>query len=283
MSVRPRRLPTGWYPGGRNETIREIESFIRQVRRTDAEQEGTPAAAGIAPHAGWAFSGAIACRVVRYLSPEADTVVVVGGHLGPGDGIVAAFEERFQTPLGEVEADLELLNLLRSELPIREDVAFDNTVEVQLPLVRYFFPSARVLALRVAPTPEALQLGEALAAAGARLPRRLRVLGSTDLTHYGSNYGFSPRGGGPEAVRWVKEVNDRRLIDSLLSLHLEEALERGRREHSACSVGAAACAGAFAARRGSTGGRLLEYRTSYDVSPGESFVGYAGIIYPGSA
>jgi AmmeMemoRadiSam system protein B len=272
MRIRPRRLPAGWYPTGKSQTIREIEGYVHGAGPASGGA-ADQATAGIAPHAGWSFSGAVACQVIRRLPRDAETVVVVGGHLGPGDAVLAALEEGYQTPLGDVPADLELLG----------DLQFDNTVEIQLPLVRYFFPEAQTLALRAPPAQSALRLGEALAGAAARLSRRVTVLGSTDLTHYGSNYGFTPRGAGAEAVRWVKEVNDRRLIDSLLSLRLEEALTRGLREHSACSVGAAACAARFASRQGSVGGRLLEYRTSYDVHPAESFVGYAGIIYPSSA
>ena len=44
------------------------------------------------------------------------------------------------------------------------------------------------------------------------------VFGSTDLTHYGPNYGWSPKGYGPEAVKWVKEVNDKKFIDQALKL-----------------------------------------------------------------
>jgi len=36
----------------------------------------------------------------------------------------------------------------------------------------------------------------------------------------------------------------------------------------------------FAVALGATEGRLLRYTTSYDVHPGDSIVGYAGIVYP---
>ncbi|MCK5008480.1 MAG: AmmeMemoRadiSam system protein B, partial [Spirochaetales bacterium] len=42
-----------------------------------------PAVAGIAPHAGWSFSGSIACHVFQSIPRDTDTVVVVGGHLSP--------------------------------------------------------------------------------------------------------------------------------------------------------------------------------------------------------
>jgi AmmeMemoRadiSam system protein B len=237
----------------------------------------------VAPHAGWEFSGRLACRLLSCLEPETQTVIVVGGHMHPGDGTLAAFEEGYETPLGTVPADLQLLSCLRERLPIEEDRWQDNTVEVQLPLVRHFAPQARALGLRVAPSAEALALGEALDACAAKLGRKLAVIGSTDLTHYGPNYGFTPHGTGPEALAWVREQNDRRLLDSLLALQHEQALELARREHSACSAGAAVAAARFAELRGCRGGRLLEYATSHDRYPGSSFVGYAAVSFPAGA
>ena len=264
MNVRPRTLPPGWYPGGREQTIREIEEF----RRRSTQPEGT-ARAGIAPHAGWSFSGSIACHVFQSLRRDVQTIVVVGGHLAPHSGLLAA--------------DLELLEELRDSLNFKEDRYADNTVEVHLPLLKYLHPEARALHLRAAPSAEALQLGEQLAATAERLNRKIAVVGSTDLTHYGDNYGFTPKGTGAVAVKWVKEVNDRRLIEALVALDLERALELAGSEHSACSVGGAVAAARFAERSGAEGGELLEYRTSYDLSPSPFFVGYAGIIYPRSA
>lgn len=51
--------------------------------------------------------------------------------------------------------------------------------------------------------------------------------------------------------------------------------------HSACSSGAAAAAMRFAQLSGVSSGELIEYLSSYDVSPSESFVGYAGISFKG--
>jgi AmmeMemoRadiSam system protein B len=233
----------------------------------------------VAPHAGWAFSGQIALQVVRCFPPNVQSVVVVGGHMHPHGGVVAAFEEGYETPLGIIEADLELLELLKGAIEIEEDRHADNTVEIQLPLIRYLFPQARCLALRAAPSAEALALGEALSRARCKAGTAIAVLGSTDLTHYGRNYGFSPRGSGPEALAWVREVNDRRFIEAMVAMELDKALAAAARDHSACSAGGAVAAARFAAEEGCLRGRLLDYRTSHDVYPGDSFVGYAGIIY----
>jgi AmmeMemoRadiSam system protein B len=145
--------------------------------------------------------------------------------------------------------------------------------------VRYLFPRAKVLGMRAAPSRDADRLGRALAESARGLGRKVGVAGSTDLTHYGSSYGFSPAGSGNKALRWVREVNDHRFIESLLAMEFDSALERALRERSACSAGGALAALSFARENGVREGKLLRYSTSFDVHPAESFVGYAGILY----
>jgi hypothetical protein len=237
--------------------------------------------AGIVPHAGWEYSGALALEVLSRISPDIDTIVIIGGHLGPADGILCAFEEAYETPLGRVDADGELLAELRGIISVREDRYADNTVEVQLPLVRHVAPGARLLGMRAPPSADADALGKAIAKAGRRLARRVAVVGSTDLTHYGSSYGFAPAGSGDKALRWVREVNDKRFVDSLLAMDFAVALERALRERSACSAGGALAAMSFAAESGVQKGTLVRYMTSAEVRAADSFVGYAGIVYSG--
>ncbi len=283
MKIRHRSLPAGWYPATESQTSAQIEELIKSLSKYSGESEAQAvpeSSAGIVPHAGWSFSGKIALQVIRRIPPDTKTIVVTGGHLAPRDKILAAFEEGYETPLGVLKADLDLLEYLKTKVSLLEDRFEDNTVEVQLPLIKYFFPETRVLGLRVSPTEESIHLGQILAEAQKSLGRSIAVVGSTDLTHYGLNYGFSPKGSGKGAVKWVKEINDKRIIESLINMNLHQALERGVKEKSACSVGGAVAATSFASKRGISRGELLHYTTSYDIYPNVSFVGYAGIIFP---
>jgi len=274
MRVRRRYLPPGWYPGAEEKAREAIGAIERSIN-----PEPGQGIAAIVPHAGWEFSGGLAFEVLSRISRSMDTIVIIGGHLGPADGILCAFEDSYETPLGLLPADLELLAAIRAALPVAEDRSADNTVEVQLPFVKYLFPRARVLGMRASPSLDADRLGKAIAEAARGLGRRVGVAGSTDLTHYGSNYGFAPAGAGPKALRWVREVNDHRIIESLLAMEFNSALERALTERSACSAGGALAALSFARENGIRKGELVRYSTSFDVHPAESFVGYAGILY----
>jgi AmmeMemoRadiSam system protein B len=263
-----------------------VRDAVQAMLGTSSHHRG--AVAGIAPHAGWEFSGALACAVFASLAEDIDTIVIIGGHLAPADGILCAFDEEYETPLGNMPADLELASRMKARLPMAEDRWADNTVEVQLPFARHFFPEARCLGMRAPPSPLAGELGRAIAETARAAGIRVAVVGSTDLTHYGPNYGFAPVGSGVRAADWVSSVNDRRFIDALLAMDEAGARERGVSEHSACSAGGAIAAMAFARETGATRGELLDYRTSRDVHPlgresperpAESFVGYAAVVY----
>jgi hypothetical protein len=144
-------------------------------------------------------------------------------------------------------------------------------------MVKYLFPEARGAYLRSPPDEEAMRLGRELAAYAEDRGLRLVVVGSTDLTHYGPNFGFAPKGLGEESVRWVREENDRAFLEATVSLDAERAIEHALSNHSACSPGAAATAMSFARSRGATTGVLVGQATSYEKHRDVSFVGYGGV------
>jgi AmmeMemoRadiSam system protein B len=297
MKIREPFLPPGWYP-------REAAGIARFLEDWETGKENAPlkARAAIAPHAGWFFSGRIAAAAVSSLDREADTVAVLGGHLAASSPILLTGEDAYRSPLGLMPIDGELREAFTAALERkarkpggivwREDLYPDNTVEVLVPMVHFFFPRARLLALRLPAAAASWESGAILAGEAGALGRKLVVLGSTDLTHYGANYGFSPKGRGEAALKWVREVNDRRFIQALLAGDRAAVLERAEREFSACSAGAALGAMGFAAAlgrnsaRGNTGGntpRLLAYATSAEAPGGaggtpDSFVGYGALV-----
>jgi AmmeMemoRadiSam system protein B len=274
MNVRKRYLPTGWYPQDQASTAAKIQTLA-----LDAPPKKYDAKAAIVPHAGWEFSGKAAVSVFNSIKKIPETVVVVGGHLHAISGIYAAYEEAYETPLGAIPADEGLLNELKNKLHLKEDTIPDNTVEIQLPFIKHYFPEAKVLWMRAAPSEQAFLLGKTLWELAGSLPRNILVLGSTDLTHYGLNYGFVPKGLGVNAVQWVKQENDKHIIDALIGMDLQKALNFALTEHSACSAGGAVAAAQFARSAGINKGKLLSYYTSWDIYPSDSFVGYAGILY----
>ena len=280
MQLRTRFLPQGWYPDTAKACRTEIESFSQYINGFhlgDALCRG-----GLVPHAGWYFSGRLAALVFHACArgPKPDVVALFGGHLGTGAGIIYA-DQAWDTPLGPIECDLELAQSLTQQLGLRPEGVHtnDNTVEVQIPLVKYYFPDSRLVALRVPHSEKAIELGRTLVQTAVAQGKTIMPIGSTDLTHYGPNYGFTPQGSGPEAVRWVREVNDKGFIEKCLTMDGPGLLKHAADNSSACSAGGAAAAVSACRSLGAEEGRLLDYYTSYDIMPGQSLVGYAGIVF----
>ena len=280
---RPADFAGSWYPGNKKECGRTIEEYVRAgipCPSMDRQPIG-----GIVPHAGWVFSGRIACNVIKCLKGEnsPDTVILFGRHLHAGSGNYIMTEGLWETPFGDLEIDHDLGGRLAREFDfIIETMSSydqDNTIELQLPFISYFFPGAKILPLGVSPTSNSLQIGERVAELSAEQGKRVIVLGSTDLTHYGYNYGYTPKGVGEEAVDWVKQENDKKVIDLMLDMNPEGVIRESLENSNACCSGAAATAIAAAKKLGASRTEKLIYATSYDIRPDSSFVGYVGIVF----
>ncbi len=272
----------GWYPDNPKRCREALQTFAGASPDTGSALHG-----GIVPHAGWFFSGALATKTFAALAkgvPAPDLVWIFGGHMLPGDSPVCMTEGAWATPFGPVPVQADLAARFQAEFPcvIETPKRFqpDNTIELQMPILKHFWPDTRVLALQVPPD----EMAETIGAWAATQSEGLHALaiGSTDLTHYGANYGFSPRGTGKDALRWAQEENDRPFVERLLVMDGPGAIEHARRNQSACCPGAAAAALAFAKQQGAKAGRLLAQNTSHDKDPShkpESWVGYASIVY----
>jgi AmmeMemoRadiSam system protein B len=192
-------------------------------------------------------------------------------------------EGAWETPFGEIVIDEALASGLseRFSFKIEEPGNFtrDNTIELQLPFVKYFHHHSKIVPIGVPPSNEAIEIAKAAADISKQLGIRIKVLGSTDLTHYGLNYGFEPKGSGKSAVEWVRENNDRRVIDAMLALDPQRVISEALSNQNACCAGAAASAIAAAKEFGASKAEEIIYASSYEKSPGDSFVGYVGIVF----
>ena len=276
MQIREYSLPAGWFPRDSG----SVSAFLSEFSTSRGNSR-----AAIAPHAGWYYCGRIAARAVSSLNPDADTIVVLGGHLPAGSAPLFAMEDAVKTPFGRIMIDNDFRSVLLDELKGTEDRYRDNTVEVLLPMVHYFFPESSLIWLRLPADSRSFMAGRIISGAAAKLnrsPLKVNVLASTDLTHYGPNYDFSPHGTGQEALKWVREVNDAKLIKAIKTGNKDDVLFCAERDYSACSAGAVLGAMGFAEAEGLGGAKLLEYGTSADAgggTPPDSFVGYAALQF----
>lgn len=294
MGLRTPYFAGTWYPGTKSECLRMIKQYEADLPPGAREEVGDLTEAGlrggIVPHAGWYFSGKTAYSVfyrihavASYRGRMPDTFFIFGMHLGPGSPSYIFLDEGFQTPLGTIAVNLKAAKLLASSFNFYQEDSKnytpDNTIELQLPFIKYLFPDATIVTVGASPGSNAFSIGQRAAEISEELGLETRFIGSTDLTHYGPNYGFTPEGTGLKSVRWVKEENDRRIIEAFLRVDFQDVLREALASRNACCPGAAGAAIAAVKRLGAKKGELIHYTTSYDIHPDSSFVGYAGVVY----
>ena len=281
MKARKAMFAGSWYPESASECEREIKEFIKDATTIS----GIKPVGGIVPHAGWYYSGKIACNVIKILSESGtpDVLLVFGMHLHAGSPRYLMKEGAWETPFGEIEIEgglaAKLAEKYSFEIETAQRFTRDNTIELQLPFIKYFLKDVKIVPMGVPPVEESLNIGIDAVKIAKDLGLKVMVLGSTDLTHYGVNYGFVSHGTGAKAVKWVKNENDKRVIDAMLEMNPGKVIKEALSNDNACCAGAAATAISAAKELGATRAELVTYTTSYDISPGNSFVGYAGIVF----
>lgn len=283
--LRPAELAGGWYPA---EPRACIEALSSAPALTSAARWAHGA---LIPHGGWRYAGRIAIGTLarlHQLRPRADLLVAIGGHLDAGDPVRILIEGDWATPLGSVPTPRSLAEALAMVLSAEpeswEEYYDDNALEVLMPMFRYFWPETPVLALGVPPDADGPAVAREIAtAAQAAGFGEALVIASVDLTHYGPDHGYRPRGAGDGAHRWVLDENDARFLDHLRNLRAHELAWDGPRFRNTCAPGAAATAVGLAKKLGATGAEVLAHSTSW-IEGGESgvptsFVGYAGALF----
>lgn len=292
MAIRRAVVAGQFYGGGRERCLREVQECMAEGTYDGQLPESI--VAGIVPHAGWVFSGALAAMVfgaVKKTNPDVETFVIFGAvHSWYGSDTAAVYDTgAWQTPLGEIAVDAELAHAIIAASGAAdancEAHAREHSIEVQVPFIQHLFPQARIVPIMVMPGDLAAQLGADVAGAIAKSGRKAVCIGSTDLTHYGPRYGFDPKGVGEKAVKWAKDVNDQALIDAATAMKAEGIVELAEEKMNACGAGAVAATVAAAKAMGRTNGMLLAHRHSNEVmeakfgETSEESVGYAAIVF----
>lgn len=269
-----------WYPEKANECENEIKGFLTEKK---GPLKGN-FKAGIVPHAGWYFSGSIACRVIASMQAEkVDVVVIFGMHMHKGSMPCVMTKGAWETPFGDLLIHNQLAlklaekNHMKTETP--SSFPRENTIELQLPFINYFFPGVSIVPVGVPPSSLAAEIGKSAVEAAKELGLNIIVIGSTDLTHYGANFGFVPAGSGEKAHEWVRNENDKKAVNAILDMDESRIIAEGSKNHNLCCAGAVAAAVAGAKQMGAVRAVKLDYATSYEKNPGDSFVGYCGILF----
>lgn len=232
--------------------------------------------AGMAPHAGYVYSGPCAAHLYSSLDPAVKRVIVLGvNHWARGHRASLSPWQTWRTPLGEVAVDQELSDILEARVKfLKPDApahAQEHSIEVQLPFLERVLADFTILPISLShlSEEECAELGAAtadLCKTAAVSKQKTLILASSDLSHY-----LSPK---------ETEKLDRMALERVLALDAPGLLRVVEKENiSMCGVLPTAVMLFAAAALGVKRARLLKHCHSGDVSPMRKVVGYASVAF----
>lgn len=223
----------------------------------------------ILPHAGYLYSGKCATLGLHSLSSEiVDTFVILHpSHHGIHFDYSLSPYTEYVNPLGSLKLDTELYNKLAPHADQDISLSYhqnEHSMEIQLPLISYFFPQAKILPIMIGnQIPQvAMNLAEQLYELVFKSTSRIILLCSTDLSHYHN------------ATK--AESMDGVLVDSVKALDPEALWQAIRSERcEACGIGGILSLLYFAKHYTNPVLRVIQYTHSGKVSGNNSqVVGY---------
>jgi AmmeMemoRadiSam system protein B/AmmeMemoRadiSam system protein A len=185
-----------WYPDCRTDLERLLDDLFDCSQQRTGTHLLANALGFVVPHAGLEYSGAVAAAAYRHVRRQQPRRAVILGfaHRGGPAGISIPDLDEYQTPLGMAAVDREAMERLARHRPfqlVAEERICDHSVEIQLPLLQWAAPHARVVPLFVGYLDDCQQ--DVAAETLARLCGPDTVfLVSSDLTHYGRAFGYQP-------------------------------------------------------------------------------------------
>jgi len=187
-------------------SFQELSVLFSVVRRT---QDANGARAVILPHAGYLFSLECALAAIAGVGGGFLRIVLLApshviGFAGCALGDYAAWE----TPFGEVAVDKEEQQRLAS-LPgfftADETQAREHALEVEMPILKHFFPDTPVLPITVGQL-DGPSLQAAIQGLTPLFEERTLFCISSDFTHYGRRFGYAPLGSDAHAA--IRQLDD---------------------------------------------------------------------------
>ena len=179
-----------WYPDEPPDLALLLDERFEESGRRTGEFPFSEALGFVVPHAGPAYSGTVAAaayRAIGRINPE--RVVVIGfPHHGGLRGAAVPDVAAIETPLGRVELDTGFGGGFAR---IQEDRLCDHSVEIQLPFLQKAAPRARVAVLYAGRMGRQERTRVAGLLAAEWRPGTVFVA-SSDFTHFGRSFGFTP-------------------------------------------------------------------------------------------
>jgi len=255
-NIRKPVIAGSWYPGDPGVLTRDIKEYLKKVPGNGV---GGRVVGLISPHAGYLYSGQIAAHGYKLIQGQRfDSVIVIGpSHRSSFRGASVYNNGGFETPLGVVPVDADLADRIIAH---GGSIAFypqahlqEHSIEIQIPFLQVVLGQFSFVPIVMGDQDRRACQELAEAIFKAIKGKNVLVVGSSDLSHFHSY---------DKAVKLDRRVVD--LVQEMDTDGLIRELESGSCE--ACGGGPMAVTMLVARKLGSTGGKVLKYANSGDVT-----------------
>lgn len=269
-NARPSPIAGTWYTDNPKKLSEEIDRYLESAKVSADEYEGKLIGL-VAPHAGHQYSGGTAGYAYRLVQgiPRRLAVILSPFHPFSASEFLTTAHHAYQTPLGEVPVEKELLTQLDDKM---QEVGFslaqvtedeEHSIEIQLPFLQRAWQTEFSLLPVMVRTHDAKKLRKFAQALDEILEGQdFLLIASTDLSHfYPQDYAEVLDA---EMLKRIKEMNPQGVLDA-------ESEGSG----SACGAGGVAAMLWTAQLAGANRAYILNYSSSADATGDRSsVVGY---------
>lgn len=293
--IRHTRYAGSWYESDPHKLKSQIERFLNLANpivdqsSTQLLSECNPPLAGtieaiIVPHAGFLYSGTTAAFAFKAAQAQKIQRIFL---LGPSHhvalrGACLPSATLFQTPFGDLKVDSNTVDALKSYplFSIRPEIhEIEHSLEMQLPFIYQAFGKIKIVPIVIGELKDESEARSIAKVLRSYMQEGDLVVVSSDFTHYGPRYGYSPFSSNIEE-------NIRRL-DSQAFTHLSKGKLTDfiafQKETGDTICGIYPCQVLSALLPINSAGTLLKYSTSSDVHVDEEHnsVSYLAIAFCG--
>ncbi len=155
MQTRPAYFAGSWYPANTDECRKTIEAMYQNADPRDGSPKMHLSAASC-PTPDGIFPVKLACRLFQQLAAtdSPDLIVIFGGHLSSHDPGRIMTHGAWETPLGLLPVAEDFTAAVKGQFDLIIDKPAtappDNTIELQLPFIRYFWGAIPIVPIRSA-------------------------------------------------------------------------------------------------------------------------------------
>lgn len=193
-TVRKSILAGTWYPESKSELDNEVSRYLAKA---DPKAPAGRIIGLISPHAGYQYSGQAAAFGYKLLEKNQDitrVIILAPSHHWGFRGASILDVENYETPLGQIPVDLEVVDKLRACTLISNTPYAhlqEHSLEIQLPFLQKVLKSFKLVPVVIGflNGDDYRKLADALK---PFFDEHTLVVASSDFTHFGYNFSYTP-------------------------------------------------------------------------------------------